>query len=182
MTEHFRLAGSVVPFARRWHVIHELDLAPLMADHVALRALCDALEACADQLPAPLSCDEVARLCSGLQARIDRHEAEEDSFLLTMFARDSRDPLTSALLDHVHARHAADAAHAHDLIVALEARDENGAVACGETLGYMLRCFFDGCRRAMDFEELTILTLGHARLTSEARAVLVGGLCSRGEG
>ena len=43
-------------------------------------------------------------------------------------------------------------------------------------LGYMLRCFFDGCRRAMDFTELAILALGERRLTRDARALLIGSL------
>ena len=180
MNEHSRSAGSVVPFPRRWHVIHEVDLARLSADHASLRALCDALEACADGLPARLSSEDVARLCGGLQTRIERHEAAEDAFLAALFVHDRHDPLTCALLDHVHQRQAADAAHALDLIVALQATHAAGP--CGETLGYMLRCFFDGCRRAIDFEALVILTLGHARLTPEARAMLVEGLRARASG
>jgi hypothetical protein len=36
----------------------------------------------------------------------------------------------------------------------------------------MLRCFFDGCRSGIAFEELAIRTLADRRLTHEARMLL----------
>jgi hypothetical protein len=36
----------------------------------------------------------------------------------------------------------------------------------------MLRCFFDGCRRALAFEELAILNLARRRLSPETGALL----------
>jgi hypothetical protein len=176
------LHGNVVPFCRRWHVIHELDLVRLAADHAALRRLCNELEACADALPLTLSPRQLQSLCHGLRDFVSSHEAAGEVMLTTMFGRDPTDPLTRALVSHVAARHAADAAHALDLITALDPNAVDHERFSVEALGYMLRCFFDGCRRAMNLEELTILSLGGNRLTPDARALLVGELCRAASG
>ncbi|MCK8785874.1 hypothetical protein M0638_15955 [Roseomonas sp. NAR14] len=42
-----------------------------------------------------------------------------------------------------------------------------------EALGYMLRCFFDGCRRALAFEELTLLVLARRHLSAATEALLM---------
>ncbi|CAN5140110.1 hypothetical protein BH09PSE3_BH09PSE3_15810 [soil metagenome] len=171
------LHGNVVPLCRRWHVIHELDLVRFAADHAEVRRLCDDLEACADTLPSPLSPPLLQSLCHGLRDFVARYEAEDRIFLNTMFGRNPPNSLARALILHVTARHAADASHALDLVTALDPKAVDHERFSVETLAYMLRCFFDGCRRAMDFEELTILTLGGNRLTPDARELLIGGLC-----
>jgi hypothetical protein len=176
MTDDRDLYGSVVPFCRRWHIIHEVDLVRLAAGHTALRRLCNELEACADALPFTLSGPHVLALCKRLRDFVERSETADEALLTTMFGRD-RDELAQSLLSQVRAWHANDAAHAHDLIAALDPKAADHERFSVEALAYMLRCFFDGCRRAMDFEKLTILTLGGNRLTPDARALLVGGLC-----
>lgn len=177
MIDRNPLFGSVEPFARRWHVIQEIDLAPLIARHSAVRALCDRLEDCADALPVLPSDDQRTELCADLRDLVERGGQDGDDPIDAMLMRRPGNPLTDALLDHVRYRRAADAAHAADLIEALSSTTANTVAA--DTLGYMLRCCFDGCRRAMDFAELTILTLASHRLTPEARDILVSGLCRR---
>jgi len=41
-----------------------------------------------------------------------------------------------------------------------------------DMLSYMLRCLFDNYRRAIDFEELALLSLAGTRLSAEARLAL----------
>jgi len=165
-------SGSHVPFARRWHVIDEIDLIGLAADHAATERLCVRLEACADQLPERPTPAEIDDLCAALQSRLLDHIDREDRLLAAMFARDLPDPLCHALLDHIHTRHVACTVLAQDLIAALDATAPGHRSICPEALGYMLRCFFDGCRAAMAFEELAILALAGTRLTRDARALL----------
>jgi hypothetical protein len=176
MTDESDLKANVVPFCRRWHVIHEVDLVRLAADHSVLRRLCNELEACADALPFTVSPRQLQSLCQGLRDFVARYEAVDEMLLKTMFGRDLADQLTHALLSLVQGRHAADASHALDLITALDPKAVDHERFSVEALAYMLRCFFDGCRRAMDFEELTILMLGGNRLTPDARGLLVSGL------
>jgi hypothetical protein len=178
MIEHDEFAGRVVPFVRRWHVIHEIDFARLIADHAHLRTVCDQLEACGDTLPDRPTDADADAVCRNLRAVVVSHPREENAVIDALFARELDDPLTAALVGRIRARHLSDAIHADDILAALSGASK----PCAEAFGYMLRGFFDGCRRAMDFTELAILTLGTRRLTQEARAALVGGLCERGAG
>jgi hypothetical protein len=170
------LNGSHVPFARRWHVIDEIDLIGLVADHGAIERLCVRLEGCADQLPKRPAADAVADLCAALQARVLDHLDREDRLLVAMFARELHNPLCRALVDSIHSRHVGCAVLAQDLIATLKAHSAGQRTICADALGYMLRCFFDGCRAAMAFEELAILTLASTRLTREARSLLASRL------
>ncbi|WP_237237725.1 hypothetical protein [Sphingomonas melonis] len=94
-------------------------------------------------------------------------------YLEAMLSNGRADPLTDTLLDHVRHRHEADAAAAREMVAAF---DEADAFAAPETLGHMLRSFFTGCRRAVDFEQLAIIALAGHRLTPEARGLLVDAL------
>lgn len=171
--ERDELDKRVVPFARRWHVIHDIDLARLIADHARLRAVCDRLEACADALPGGISDAEADAVCSSLRAIVLSHPQEENAVIDALFACHLDDPLTATLVARMHARHLSDAVHADDILAVLR----GASVPCAEAFGYMLRGFFDGCRRTMDFTELAILTLGGKRFTHAARDSLVKALC-----
>lgn len=172
MIEHDESAGRVVPFAR-WHVIEETDLARLVADHVRVRAVCDRLEACADGLPDRPSDVEAMSRC--LRAVVHSHSREESAVIGALFAQDLDDPLAAALVGRMRARHLTDSVHVDDILAALS----GASTPCAEAFGYMLRGFFEGCRLAMDFTELAILTLGAGRLSRNARAMLANSLCER---
>ncbi|WP_138995631.1 hypothetical protein [Sphingomonas sp. PAMC 26621] len=166
------LPGNVVALRRRRHVINELDLVRLLAGHWKLDTLCDLLEACADALPTRPSLAQSIMLCEKLSRLIDLYEHGGTMLLHEMFEPDLHRPLTNALLDHIVASHAVDSANAQDLIAALDPASGEASRFSAEILGYMLRCFFDGCRRAMNFTELAILTLGEKRLTPDAKTLL----------
>ncbi|MEG3159310.1 hypothetical protein U1763_02230 [Sphingomonas sp. LB2R24] len=175
MTEHDEFAARVVPFAARWHVIHELDLAGLVAAHARLRDVCDRLEACADALPGRLSDAEAKAICRDLRAVVISQPRDETAVVDALFARNLGDPLTTAVTARVRARHASEAIQADDILAALS----GVTTPCAEAFGYILRSFFDGARQAMDFTQLAILMLGAGRLTRGARGMLVRGLCER---
>ncbi|PZO75908.1 MAG: hypothetical protein DI640_03765 [Sphingomonas taxi] len=161
-----------------WHVIDEIDLVGLIADHARLRVLCDRLEACADALPDRVSESETDALGRSLCAMMVRNPRPGTAAIDALFACDLDDPLTAALLRRMRAWHLRASIHADDIAAALS----GDATPCAEAFGYMLRGFFDGCRREMDFTELVILALGADRLSRNARAMLVDGLCGRDAG
>ncbi|WP_343526981.1 hypothetical protein [Sphingomonas sp.] len=167
------LQGSVVPFARRWHVIQEIDLIRLMQEYRNRLALCDQAEAIADGLPARPSQPVITAFLTELADRVTKGERADGDYLRAMLLNGRDDALAWILLDHVRHRHMADGAAARELIAAFE---EGHAFSAPETLGHMLRCFFSSCRRAVDFEQLTIIALAGHRLTAEARALLVDAL------
>lgn len=163
---------SMAPIPRGWHIITELDLAQLIAEHRRLANLCDRMEACADALPAGARTMERANLSTALREILSRHADGDAPRIAALFAHEASGPLASVVLGHLRVRHCANAVCAEDLIAALSPQAHLSA----DTLGYMLRGFFDGCRAAIAFADLAILTLGEARLTRGARAVLIGDL------
>jgi hypothetical protein len=170
-------AGRVLPFARRWHVIYEIDLVRFVARHEQLARLCDRLETCADALPIRPSRAEAEQLCRILDELTEA--AENDDALIADVFRGSESPLNAALLRAIRARRTADHVYGQELIAALRAGPSTGGEPVAETLGYMLRCFFTACRQRLAFEELAILTIGQHRLATNARALLVENLGRR---
>ena len=173
--QHDEFAACIVPLAGRRHVIHERDLAPLIAAHARLLDLCDQLEACADALPGRVSDAAVAAVRHDLGAVVASHPRDENAVIDALFARHFDDPLTAAVVGRLRARHVSDAIQAEDILATLS----GASTPCAEAFGYMLRCFFDGCRQAVDFTNLAVLTLGAGRLTRGARDLLVRGLVER---
>lgn len=175
MTEDYEFAAQVVPFAGRWHVIHDLDLARLIAAHARLRNVCDRLEAYADALPGRLPDAETEAVCRDLRDVLVSHPRDENAMIDALFARGFGDPLAAVVAIRMRARHVSDVIQADDILAALS----GVSAPCAEAFGYMLRSFFGGCRQAMDFTQLAVLTLGAGRLTHGARDMVVRGLCER---
>ncbi|MDR7256416.1 hypothetical protein J2X47_000577 [Sphingomonas sp. BE270] len=149
-------------------MIDEIDLIALLADHAELARLCDLLEGVADDLPALPADDDATSLCHMLEHRLPTHEAREHRFRETVFAAQSM-PNGEPLLDRIRCRGVSQIMQAQDLIAALQ---PSASPLPATTLGYMLRCFFEGCRADMAFEELAILVLADRRLTPTASTLL----------
>ena len=119
-------------------------------EHSRLGALCDLLEAIADDLPRPCS-RYCSRAVAELETAVPQHHAFEAKVLSDLLATDHRN-----LLDRILGQHAEDEGLAFELAMALEPIGAGAPVEQPETLGYMLRCFFNNCRRSMLVEELAI--------------------------
>ncbi len=171
------LSESVGAGSFRWHVIAELDVARLVVRHRRLRGLCDRLEACADVLPARPPAGIVSALGRELGSRLRVDFAGDRDFLRGNFESGRAARLDRTLLREVADRHAVCSDHASDVVAALCGDRNDACPPSPETIGYMLRSFFEGCRDALVFEELAILKLGRLRLTTTARDMLVDCLC-----
>ncbi|MDF2495636.1 MAG: hypothetical protein K0S66_2570 [Sphingomonas sp.] len=177
MMRHDRSAGLVVAFSRGWQVVQEVDLMRIVADHASVAALCDALEKCADALPARPDEATAARLCAGLERVTAASQADEWA-LATLLRSIATDDLPVALLRLIDARRSANAGYAQELLGALRPGDGDQHTD-PHVLGYMLRCFFTGCRSSIELEQLAILAVAHHRLTPDGRALLVDALSRR---
>lgn len=124
-----------------------------LAEHARLRELCDRLEAVADALPGLPAALDSHRLVAELTEVL--HRLADDA-LLELLGPAGSAATRSALVARIRSQHVTDLVHAQDLETAL-LEAQRGDV---QALGYMLRCFFLGCRRALAFEELAILHLG----------------------
>lgn len=158
--------------SKGWHMIDEVDLVATIAAQCDWLRLCEQLEALADRLPCSPTQDETAAIRVELRRLAS---APHDDFIIaaeSLFGPQMGMPLTHSLIGHVAGRHAARVIQAHDLIEALDPRAPECRRQDAETLGYMLRCFFEGSRQIVALERLALLELGAERLTASARALL----------
>jgi len=149
----------------------EAEVVLLVSHHARLRALCAALEACADRLPAREAVRHGARLSAALAVALRRHDGM-DAALFGV-------PMPPApLLGRLRACLAIDQLHAEDLSEALASAATSPAPIGADMLSYMMRALFDGCRRSIDFRETTLLLLGGPQLGEAARWQLCVSLAS----
>jgi len=126
------------------------SLDEVMDDHLIQQVLCDDLEAVADRLPALPSLPVIRALCERIQRVTTTHFARAE-MVFAVLPRACRPG--EAALAALRRMHQMDEVHGEDLITMLwdhACRNESRNV---EQLGYMLRCFFDGCRRAIALKE-----------------------------
>ena len=165
---------SIYPdsLAAPWWLLREADVASLIAQHAALRHLCEELEDCADHLPdrAALAC--AARTSAAFAELLKGHEAVER----TIFGGVLATTATGVLPARIRDCHGVDQLHAEDLHEALTIAAQMVGPIRLDTLSYMMRCLFDGCRRSIDFQEAGMLLLARNRLTLSARLALLASL------
>lgn len=160
----------------------EGPLVPLAYDHKAQRSLADLLEAVADSLP-----DEVNRGSAALAAGLLRERTagrgvrEELALFALMEPRALPDsPLRRAIALARRENIECDG-RAIELAEELDALAETGRARNPDALGFMLRAFFDGLRRHLDWVEIAIVP--HARdmmgLTGAAPCSTRAGLGAR---
>lgn len=125
-------------------------LQELEDDHLIQRALCHDLEAIADALPKAPTRRQLRRITERIERVSSEHHPHTLALLRALSAGDRPDEEALAALA---AMHSIDTSHGEDLITALWDYSESDAATRGGALGYMLRCYFDGCRRAMAFTE-----------------------------
>ena len=139
-------------------------LETVVEDHLIQRMLCDDLEGVADRLPTLPPLPTIKRLCDRIRHITTTHFDRAERVLATLPIAQRPAAGEIAALRRMHLT---DEAHVQDLITTLcqQARLADGRNA--EQLGYMLRCFFDGCRRAIIFKESLIAKGGRAPLNRD---------------
>jgi hypothetical protein len=158
--------------ASRQLVIDEHEIIWLIAGRHTQRRLCADLERIADNLPDLPSAEAVRHIEDRLFGYADRHLPHQTELFRRLLG-DTVSAPAARILKEIQHNHAVDAMHADDLSVELRRLSgASRAVPAGE-LAYMLHCFFDGCRRAMAYEELALLNFGEERLTPAAKSAVM---------
>lgn len=129
----------------------------VLEDHLIQRILCDDLEAVADRLPALPTLPAIRRLCDRLLYITTSHFVRAERMFASLPAAQKPGHAAMAAL---HRMHLLDEIHAQDLIATLWQHARLGKDQNVDQLGYMLRCFFDGCRRAIALKESMIAAAG----------------------
>jgi hypothetical protein len=130
----------------------------LQDDHDARLGLCTALESIADMLPALPGPARIRRLCGQIECAAALHFKRADT-LLAELARGRETRALTDLRGQLAEMHAMDSVHGEDLTAMFWDSIARGSVARPGEFGYMLRCYFDGCRRAIAIEQALLILL-----------------------
>ena len=143
-------------------------IALVREEHCLQMELCDLLEAIADGLPSVFDRDLAAIAVSMLQGSVAAHTKFEDEALFPVLEQrlGPTDPVMEALacLKEEHDR---DEDIVRELTVALRTALATGSVQAPETLGYVLRGYFESQRRHIAWENRIVLPAAEASLTSD---------------
>lgn len=135
-------------------------------EHISHARLCDTLEHIADGLPDAVDPRQCRETLVVLQVDLPLHHKDEETGLfplLSLRAR-PRDNLAE-LLAQLTNEHAIDDSFAQEVAEELELLAIGDRRCDPNTLGYMLRGFFEGYRRHLHWENTVLLPLARRRLT-----------------
>jgi hypothetical protein len=134
--------------------------------HRRLLALCDQLEAVADALPQPdpQACLTLARALGPMLATAQR--LEEAGLFAELRRSAGVRPALAATLDWLRLEHQVDLCYAEEVQDTLRAYGEGRHEPLPEAAGFMLRGFFEGLRRHINYEAHLAATLGEAARSS----------------
>lgn len=139
--------------------------------------ICDLVETIADSLPEPSTLLCLRAACV-LRNDLPRYLADAGQYLLPQLrARRSGSKWITRMLDQIEADHAQLEISIDEVADLLErigmgkARHQERIVA-----GYALRCFFDGLRRQISWEQNLVLPLANESLTREDMLVIAAGI------
>jgi len=130
----------------------------LRDDHEAQEALCVELELLADSLPALPATPRIRRLCGQIEI-VTRLHLPRSRAIFCMLTAARNDVGAVEILRTVADMAALDTIHGEDVIAMLWRSVADGFVSNPGELGYMLRCFFEGRRRAIMIERALLLRL-----------------------
>lgn len=131
-------------------------LAAMKGAHAAKLKLCDTLELIADSLPGHIDrriCEVTARQ---LEDQIARYHAFEENIVFPVYKSVSGDAFAGRTIDRLCFEHREDEDFAFELAEQLLST-ARGSAGNWETLGFMLRGFFNSVRRHVAFEQEHVL-------------------------
>jgi hemerythrin-like domain-containing protein len=147
---------KAIPSADRRPLVQKLG-----TYHDELLSLCDLLESIADSLPKTLDyrkCHTAAQLLLPLISSVYYFEEQE---VLPRLAGKSPAPKQLKMIERLKAEHFEDLCYAEELSETLNTIASVQNPASGESLGYMLRGFFELIRRRIAFEREQIVPKLH---------------------
>lgn len=130
----------------------ELQLSLKLA-HAEMQDLCEMLESIADSLPHSLNAATCAKATETLEVLVKRVHAFEEAEIFPKYAAANPAPSTQEMLDRLREEHCVDECYAEELSDALRRVSSSTDPISPDTLGYMLRGFFEAMRRHLAFED-----------------------------
>ena len=137
-------------------------------DHAKHSHLCDDLEQIADSLPDDVDKKLCQQVAMTLRFDLPLHHLDEENGLFPLLhAHSEQKPSINPILNRLSEEHAADESFAEELIEELDHLALTGKAKNAETLGYMLRGFFESYRRHMHWEQTILMPMARQILTGD---------------
>ena len=150
---------------------HPLEI--IKEEHALQLELCDLLESIADGLPGNFAPPLAVIAISILKGSVKAHtKFEEDALFPLLKERLSPDDAVVQALVCLSQEHERDEDIADELVEALKDALQSGAPQNPETLGYILRGYFESQRRHIAWEDSVVLPAARKSLTVEDLARL----------
>ena len=140
----------------------------LAREHDLQLELCVALEHIADGLPGRIDFKLLRAVIGVLENGMAGHFAFEEEVLFPLLRRNaSFDPSLIAALNQLENEHVRDSDLCHELAEELKALSVHGEARNANMLAYMLRGFFEGQRRHIEWENSIVLPAARRHLTTQ---------------
>lgn len=150
---------NVIPLQRQ-NGESKLICVKFLACHDQQMALCNKLEEIADQLPELADTQMCLRIAKSIQPMIcEAHELEEKTLFPLLLTMDGASDGLKSTIERLRYEHWEDESFADEVADAMIRFVTDKASSNVETLGYMLRGFFEGLRRHIAFEREHIVPL-----------------------
>ena len=115
------------------------------------------LEEIADSLPHSMNAGKCAKAAETLEPLVKRIHAFEEHEVFPRYAAANPGPVTAGMLERLREEHCVDECYAEELSDALRRVASTSDPISADTLGYMLRGFFEAMRRHQAFENVQFL-------------------------
>jgi hypothetical protein len=122
-----------------------------------MQSLCDMLEDIADSLPLSLNAGKCAKAAETIEPLVKRIHAFEEHEVFPSYAAANPGLATQDMLERLRDEHCVDECYAEELSDALKRVSSASDPISPDTLGYMLRGFFEATRRHQAFERAQFL-------------------------
>lgn len=135
----------------------ELQLSLKLA-HAEMQDLCEMLEGIADSLPHNLNPATCTKATQTLEALVKRVHSFEENEIFPKYAAANPGSNTEGMLGRLREEHCVDECYAEELSDALRRVSSASDPISPDTLGYMLRGFFEAMRRHLAFEDAQFIS------------------------
>jgi hemerythrin-like domain-containing protein len=155
------------------HIFAHNPLDVIAHAHAVQVQMCDAMERIADGLPDDVDRRLCAQVASCLQFDLPLHHQDEETALFPILRmRALPEDGLEVILDRLASEHTSDTDFASEIAEALELLVNGDRIGNANTVGYMLRGFFERYRRHVHWENTLIMPVARLRLTPEDLALI----------
>lgn len=129
----------------------------LKLSQAEMQSMCDLLEEIADSLPLSMNAGKCAKAAETLEPLVKRIHVFEEQEIFPKYAAANPGPIAAGMLERLREEHCVDECYAEELSDALRRVASTSDPISPDTLGYMLRGFFEAMRRHQAFESAQFL-------------------------